>query len=211
MRRHGWSGDMPVDDEEAVRRIVAAARAEIDTSGAVSVSAVSQALGVTRQTVYRYFPTQEALLAGTAMSAVGGFLDRLAAELGSINDPTDAVVEGIAYTFEQLPHDRYLSLVMQPGKASAFTAGVTSDVAIGFGQSILRRFDVDWATAGFAGHKLDELVEFMLRILQSLILDPGRPQRKGDALTQYLREWIAPAVEARSAHSRHLPGSSNTR
>src|SRR6185437_14461417 len=123
MRRHGWSGDMPVDDDEARRRIIAAARASIDESGGVSVSAVSASLGVTRQTVYRYFPTLEALLAGTAMSAVSGFLDRLAAELGSINDPTDAVVEGIAYTFEQLPHDRYLSLVMQSGKASAFTAG----------------------------------------------------------------------------------------
>ena len=196
MRRHGWSGDMPVDDEEAVRRIVAAARAAIDDSGAVSVSAVSQALGVTRQTVYRYFPTQEALLTGTAMSAVEGFLDRLARDLGSVDDPTDAVVEGIAYTFEQLAHDRYLSLVMQPGKASAFAAGVTSDMAIGFGRSILQRFEIDWQTAGFPDQKLDELVEFMLRILQSLILDSGRPRRTGPALRQYLHEWVAPAVRA---------------
>lgn len=198
MRRHGWSGDMPVDDEDAVRRIVAAARSCIDESGGASVSAVSQALGVTRQTVYRYFPTQEALLAGAAMTAVEGFLDRLAADLGSITDPTEAVVEGIAYTVEQLPHDRYLGLVMQPGKASAFTAGVTSDVGIGFGRMILERFDIDWSTAGFADHKLDELVEFMLRILQSLILDPGRPQRTATALRVYLREWVAPAVRAHS-------------
>jgi AcrR family transcriptional regulator len=201
MRRHGWSGDMPVDDDEARSRIIAAARAAIDECGGVTVSAVSQSLGVTRQTVYRYFPTQEALLAGTAMSAVSGFLDRLAADLGSINDPTDAVVEGIAYTFEQLPHDRYLSLVMQPGKASAFTGGVTSDVAISFGLSILRRFDIAWATVGFADSKLHELVEFMLRILQSLIVDPGRPQRSGDELRRYLREWVGPAVHAHFAHS----------
>lgn len=138
---------------------------------------------------------------GTAMSAVEGFLDRLAAELGSISDPTDAVVEGIAYTVEQLASDRYLGLVMQPGKASAFTAGVTSDLAIGFGRSILQRFDVDWTTAGFAGSKLDELVEFMLRILLSLILDPGRPPRTGAALRRYLREWVAPAVLAHSVRS----------
>ncbi|GAA2550850.1 hypothetical protein GCM10010409_27250 [Mycolicibacterium diernhoferi] len=31
-------------------------------------------------------------------------------------------MEGIAYTFEQLAHDRYLGLVLQPGKAGAFTA-----------------------------------------------------------------------------------------
>ena len=65
-------------------------------------------------------------MGATALSSVDGFLNRLAAHLGSITDPTEAVVEGIAYTFEQLTHDKYLSLVLQPGKASAFTAGVTS-------------------------------------------------------------------------------------
>jgi AcrR family transcriptional regulator len=196
MRRHGWSGDIPVDDEDAVNRIIATARAAIDARGTVSVSEVAQTLGVTRQTVYRYFPTQESLLAATALSSVAAFLDRLAGQLGSITDPTKAVVEGLAYTLEQLPHDRYLGLVLQPGKASAFTAGVTSDVAIGFGRSILERFDVDWGAAGFAGHRLDELVEFMLRTLQSFILDPGRPARSGGDLRAFLNDWIAPAVRA---------------
>lgn len=209
MRRHGWSGDIPVDDEEAVRRIIDTSRSAIDTAGTVSVSAVAQALGVTRQTIYRYFPTQEALLAATAVSSVAGFLDRLAAQLGSITDPTDAVVEGIAYTIEQLPHDRYLGLVLQPGKASAFTAGVTSDIAIGFGRSILQRFDVDWAAAGFGGDvggRLDELVEFMLRILQSFIVDPGRPPRHGHALREFLDDWIAPAVRSHAgAPTPHSP------
>ena len=30
MRRHGWSGDIPADDQEAVARIIAAARSAID-------------------------------------------------------------------------------------------------------------------------------------------------------------------------------------
>lgn len=196
MRRHGWSGDIPADDEEAVARILTATRRAIDERGTVSVSQVASTLGVTRQTIYRYFPTHEALLGATALSAVEGFLDRLAAHLGSITDPTGAVVEGIAYTFEQLAHDRYLSLVFQPGKASAFTAGVTSDIAISFGRSILQRFEVDWGAAGFAGTGLDELVEVMLRTLQSLIVDPGRPPRTGAELRQFLQDWVAPAVRA---------------
>jgi AcrR family transcriptional regulator len=195
MRRHGWSGDIPVDDDEAVRRIVGAARAAIDTRGTVSVSEVATELGITRQTVYRYFPTLDALLAGTAMSAVGGFLDRLAADLQSITDPTTAVVEGIAYTLEQLPGDRYLGLVMEPGRASAFAAGVTSEESISFGRSILERFNVDWAAAGFSGQRLDELVEFMLRTLQSFILDPGGPGRHGTELRGFLHRWVAPAIQ----------------
>lgn len=196
MRRHGWSGDIPADDDEAVARIIDAARTAIDDRGTVSVSEVAQTLGVTRQTVYRYFPTQEALLGATAFSAVEGFLDRLANHLGSITDPTEAVVEGIAYTYEQIAHDKYLSLVVQPGKASALTAGVTSDMAIAFGRSILQRFEVDWAAAGFADGALDELVEVMLRMLQSLIVDPGRPARSGTKLRAFLEDWIAPSVRA---------------
>ena len=198
MRRHGWAGDIPVDDEEAVNRILDAARALIDAHGTVTVSEVAAALGVTRQTVYRYFPTLDALLVATAVSAVGGFLDRLAEDLHSITDPTAAVVEGIAYTLERLPHDRYLGLVMQPGKASAFAAGVTSEVSISFGRSILQRFNVDWTGAGFSGDRLDELVEFMLRTLQSFILDPGGPARHGADLRAFLHRWIAPAVRERS-------------
>ncbi|OBL12801.1 TetR family transcriptional regulator [Mycobacterium sp. 1245499.0] len=202
MRRHGWSGDIPADDDEAVARILTATRAAIDARGTVSVSEVASTLGVTRQTIYRYFPTHEALMGATALASVDGFLDRLAAHLGSITDPTEAVVEGIAYTFEQLAHDKYLSLVFQPGKASAFTAGVTSDQAISFGRTILRRFDVDWAAAGFADRGLDELVEVMLRMLQSLIVDPGRPTRTGPELRRFLTDWIAPSVRAHAAAER---------
>lgn len=199
MRRHGWSGDIPVDDDEAVNRIIATTRTVIDARGTVSVSEVAQTLGVTRQTIYRYFPTLEALLAATAVSSVAAFLDRLADQLGSITDPTEAVVEGLAYTSEQLPRDRYLSLVLHPGKASAFTAGVTSDLAIGFGRSILERFDVDWEAAGFVGGQLDELVEFMLRTLQSFIFDPGRQARAGRELRAFLNSWVAPAVRAHAS------------
>jgi AcrR family transcriptional regulator len=196
MRRHGWSGDIPADDDEAVARIITATRSAIEERGTVSVSEVAATLGVTRQTIYRYFPTHEALLGAAALSSVDGFLDRLAAHLGSITDPTEAVVEGIAYTFEQIGHDKYLSLVFQPGKASAFTAGVTSDVAISFGRTILQRFDVDWTAAGFVDGRLDELVEVMLRTLQSLLVDPGRPPRTGRQLRNFLEDWIAPSVRA---------------
>lgn len=202
MRRHGWSGDIPADDDEAIARILSVTRRAIDERGTVSVSEVASTLGVTRQTIYRYYPTHEALMGAAALSSVDGFLNRLAAHLGSITDPTEAVVEGIAYTFEQLAHDKYLSLVFQPGKASAFTAGVTSDMAISFGRSILQRFDVNWAAAGFAEGRLDELVEIMLRTLQSLLVDPGRPPRTGLELRRFLQDWIAPAVRAHATVER---------
>lgn len=197
MRRHGWSGDIPADDTEATARIVAAARDAIDARGTVSVSEVAQTLGITRQTVYRYYPTQEALLGATALSVVDGFLDHLAIHLASITDPTEAVVEGVAYTYEELGTDKYLGLLFQPGRAGAFATSVTSDIALTFGRSILHRFQIDWTAEGFTDQGFDELVEIMLRTLQSLIVDPGRPARGGVGLREFLGNWIAPAVRAR--------------
>jgi len=202
MRTHGWSGATPADDDEAIARILDAARRRIDQSGKdFGISDVAKDVGVTRQTVYRYFPSTEALLFATSVAEVGPFLDSLAAHVRKIHDPAEAVVEGIAHTLERLPHERYLGLLLTPGKASAFSAGVTSDMAMAFGRSIVERFEVDWASVGIVGDELDQLVEFMLRLFQSLVIDPGRPPHKGKELRAFLRRWVAPAISS-PAHSR---------
>ncbi|MGV9838046.1 TetR/AcrR family transcriptional regulator [Nocardia niigatensis] len=202
MRTHGWSGTTPVDDSEAVARILAAARAAIErTGGEFTMAEIARDLGVTRQTVYRYFSNADALLTATALAETGRFLDVLAARLDHITDPAQAVVEGIAYTLEALSTDRYLGLLLTPGRAGAFSPEVTSDSALAFGRSILERFAVDWNAAGIDDSRLDELVEHMLRTVQSFIIDPGRPPRRGTALRAYLTAWVAPALQPlRASH-----------
>jgi AcrR family transcriptional regulator len=195
MRRHGWSGALPSSDEEAIQRIIVAATRAIDQSGAdIRISDIARDLGVTRQTIYRYFPSPDALLAATALSQVGPYLERMAAHLDPIHDPAEAVVEGIAHTFEQLPHDKYLGLLLTSERATSYSASVTSDVALALGRSIVDRFNVDWDSTGITDDRRDDLVEFMLRILQSFVVDPGRPPRSGAELRDYLRQWVAPAI-----------------
>lgn len=195
MRTHGWSGAAPADDAEAVQRILAAARRALDRSGTdIGIAEVARDLGVTRQTVYRYFPSAEALLIATSLERAGHFLDVLAEHLTAIRDPAEAVVEGIAYTLEQLPNEKYISLLLTPGRTNVYSAGVTSDPARALGRSILERFDIDWARAGFDDNRLDELVEHILRIAQSFVIDPGRPPRTGAQLRAYLETWVAPAI-----------------
>jgi hypothetical protein len=58
-----------------------------------------------------------------------------------------------------------------------------------------RRADVAWSSLGFTDAELDELAEHLLRIIQSFVLDPGRPPRRAAALRAYLRRWVAPAVD----------------
>lgn len=195
MRTHGWSGSAPASDEEAIARILVAAGNAIDERGAdFSIADVARTLGVTRQTVYRYFPSTDALLVASAVHAASDFLDRVAAHLRGVTDPVEAVAEGIAIALEWLPEDKRIGLLVAPGRADVHTESVTSDVAVDFARALLRKFDVDWAGLGYTDAELDELAEHLLRIIQSFVIDPGRPPRTGEALRNYLRRWVGAAV-----------------
>lgn len=193
MRTRGWAGDIPRSDEEAVARIVAAGRRAIDECGErTNLADVARTLGVTRQTIYRYFANTDELLSAIATAATSEFLDELAASLRGIDDPGTAVVEGVALVLERLPADPYVGLMLRSERSAAFAENVTmsNGVARDFGRSILDRLDVDWSVCDAQAH--DDLLHIILRTLQSLFID--RPQVRGAELRRFLRVWIAPAV-----------------
>ncbi|MFB1294727.1 TetR/AcrR family transcriptional regulator [Mycobacterium sp. pW049] len=194
MRTHGWSGAKPASDEEAVARILEAAGKAIEERGAdFSISDVARTVGVTRQTVYRYFASTEALLVAAAVHAVDGFLERLTAHMAGITDPADAVTEAVATALEWLPREKYIGLIMVPG-GSTHIQSVTSDIALNFARDMVGRLDVEWSAEGFDEAELSQLAEHLLRIIQSFVIDPGRPPRAGGELRAYLRRWVGMAV-----------------
>jgi AcrR family transcriptional regulator len=195
MRSHGWAGNTPASDEEAIERILDTADKIIDERGsAMRIADVARALGVTRQTIYRYFPGTQALLVATAMRSADGFLDHLAAHLKGVTDPVVAVTEGVAFAVEHLAADNQVEFVLNQRHRGGQTVSIMSDTALAFGRSMLHRFDIDWEKHGFDEAGLDELNEFCLRVLRSFLIDPGRPPRSGADLRRYLTRWIGPAI-----------------
>ncbi len=200
MRTHGWAGALPLDEMAARRRLLSATRQCLADDGVkgAGIADVARAVGVTRQTVYRYFATTEELLNAAALDAVTELFDDVAAHLRAYLDATggdagDAVVEVLAYVYEHLRGDHALNRLLTPGRLSAAVTELTAPSSILLGRSLLSRFPVDWDALG-----LDqaELVEHLLRVLQSLVLDPGPPVRSGTELRAYLQRWVAPALRA---------------
>ncbi len=175
------------------RILDAAAKVIADHGADFSLSDVARTVGVTRQTVYRYFSSTDALLVAAAIHTVDGFLDRLTAHLEGIHDPATAVTETVATALEWLPREKYIGLLLTPGGA-AHVESVTSDVALRFGRDMVQRLDVDWASAGYRDADLDELAEHLLRLIQSFVIDPGRPPRRGTELRAYLSRWVGNAL-----------------
>lgn len=197
MRRHGWGGDPPADEAAARERIVEAGIRCVERDGAMeaSLSDIAAELEVTRQTVYRYFPSTESLFVALAERSAGEFVDRVARHVGPIEDPVEALVETLAFGIESVPGERYIALLLRLG--DAFAQGIISPVAMAFGLRLLRQLDVDWAALGYGDDDLEELVEVMLRLIQSLALTPGTPRghpRSGTELRRFLRRWFGPTI-----------------
>ncbi len=185
----GWQGNPPADDDDARARIVASAVRCVHRFGAnrTTLADVATDLGVTRQTVYRLFPSTEALLVAAGRVVADDFVELLRAHVKHIEDPVELVVEALAFTIEHLREHTYLGLFL--ADAGPRQRGVTSPYSRAFGANILRTSAVAWDEP-----LLEDLAEFMLRIVTSFLVDPGRPPRSSVQLRTFLREFLGPAV-----------------
>ncbi|PXX71698.1 TetR family transcriptional regulator [Nocardia tenerifensis] len=201
-RRRGWGGSPPTDDEDARRRIVATAVELIGQTGtAIGIADVADALGVIRQTVYRYFPSAEALMSAAAIASVDGFLQRLTAHVAGLEDPVDAMTEGVVYTLAEVPRTPHLGILLSSSYSNIDPDSLTSAQAQAFGMTMIRRFDVDWERHGYDDAALRELVEYVLRTMHSFFVSPGNPPRTEDELRAYLRRWMGAAIAAQREFS----------
>jgi AcrR family transcriptional regulator len=195
MRSRGWAGSTPSTDEEAISRILSAVDEEVAEHGAaIRLADVARRLGVTRQTVYRYFPNADALLIASAMRAVNGFIDQVADHVNGVNDPVAAVVECVSFGVENLSGDPQLEGLLTGRDGGEAATSLTSDTAISFCLTAFHRFNVDWELHGFDTTALRELAEMTLRTVQSLLTDPGQTPRKGLALRSFIARWLGPAI-----------------
>lgn len=195
MRSRGWAGSTPSSDEDAISRILSAVDEEVAEHGtAIRIADVARRVGVTRQTVYRYFPNADALLIASAMRAVNGFIDQVADHVSGLNDPVTAVVESVSFGVENLTGDPQLERLLTRRDEGEAVTSLTSDTAITFCLSVFHRFDVDWKLHGFDTTELAQLAEMTLRTIQSLLTDPGQPAREGPALRRFVAQWLGPAI-----------------
>lgn len=196
-RRRGWGGDPPQTDDEATLRIVTAAVDLVSATGAaISLADVANSLGIIRQTVYRYFPTSDALMHAVAMASVDAFLDRLAAQVRGIHDPAEAITEGTLFTLDEVTRTPHLGILLSESYPHNHSEALTSQEARAIGMRMVDRFDVDWAAHGYDEDSLHELVEFTLRTMLSFFVAPNDANRSPAQLRDFLRRWLGGAVAA---------------
>lgn len=159
------------------------------------MSEVANELGISRPTVYRHFPSTDDLLSAVGQFAMEEFSEQMLEHLLEITDPAEWIVEGIAIPIEWLPTRRHLVVLLDAGRPDLFAQGFTSSVAVEMTLRVFQRSSIDWHAVGFSDQEIDELIHLMLRLISSMMIDPPEPRYSQSELRQYLRRWIAPAVD----------------
>jgi AcrR family transcriptional regulator len=197
VRTHGWSGELPVDEDQARGRILAVTRALITEGGAPGIAEVARAVGVSRPTVYRYFGTTEALLDAASLDAITDLVEQLSEHVEHFVrspqvDHADVLVDVVVWVLGRLREDPVLARLVTPGRLDATLRNLTAASSISLGQELLNRMPIDWTALGLPVELRAELVEHLLRMLQSLVLDPA--DRSPAQQRAYLDRWLAPAL-----------------
>ena len=203
MGHHGWQGNPPRTEDEARRRIVAAAATCVEKFGPAktTLSDVANELGVTRQTVYRYYANLAELLGAVAQAGLEDFVDRMQRHLSTFSTPAEAAIESIVFAVRAIPQERHIGALFQAGETDVFSRDVTSSTAVAVGADILRRIPVDWSEVGVDDDELDGLAEILMRLFVSFLQYPADPPRSDDELRALVRRWLGPALQAPPRHA----------
>lgn len=188
-RRGAWKGAVPESSTAARQHLLAVAQECIERHGfsKVTLSDVATAAGVTRPTVYRHFGSADQLFNAAAVTASGGYLERLRTRVMRLDDPVERVVETMVISISEIPDDPYLKELFQMRDA----VSVHAETQNAFVSSELRLYFGDhWKGDDQA---LDELAEILLRLLKSFLDDPG-PERDVAELRRYVSRWIVPML-----------------
>ena len=153
-------------------------------------------LGITRPTIYRHFGSTDELLAAAAEIALDHWTARIGRMAVRLEDATDFLVEAVAYLIEKLPHEPLLATMLETDRTRVMSRQMVMPAAVRRSREMLENTRIDWASAGFGGSRMDDLVEFLLRMIQSMVIAPPDPPRDPVALREYLRLWIGPAMAA---------------
>jgi AcrR family transcriptional regulator len=195
--------DAPSTDE-TTERILGAALAQAEDFGLrrFTMDDVARRTGVSRVTVYRYFPRKDQLLDAILMVELRRFLRRLDRAVRDEPGPVEKVVEGLVFSMTYLRGHRLLQRLLRtepelllphltldggPAIAAAreFVARHTRE-AIAAGDLALREEDID-------GH-----AELLVRIALSFVIAPQSviDIDDPDVIRDFTRRYLEPVIAA---------------
>lgn len=164
-----------------------------------SLNDIAKQAGVTRPTVYSYFPNRNDVIRTALLQSGYSFAKRLKDHLQLFSNSADRLLESVIFSLEELPKEPYLALLSE---SKADISGYINQDALSDseGQAIcLDLFVMIFADSKISDDDLIEVMEFTVRLVLSLLMMPGPIKRDSQQLRRFLQNRLLPAVMYRPA------------
>ncbi|MDL9935324.1 TetR/AcrR family transcriptional regulator [Gordonia sp. ABSL1-1] len=153
----------------------------------ITIAAVAERAGVSRQTVYSIFGSREDLVAQAVSQVALAALDDIKTQASKTENVTDFVVEVIVAGRSFARSSPVLVAMLRGGDGNPlFDPGVVGRAKI-ISEQFLSPIHDQLA-------RPDDVAEIMVHLALSLILFDD-PERRDDDLRDFLRRWLGPALQ----------------
>ena len=203
MAKLRWGDEAPSGAGEARRRLIDAAEACIDRLGLAKTTLedVATEANVSRATIYRYFRGRDELVLEVLLRELDRTPDDdVAALVATVQTPeqlADLVVGTSEALLERIRTTPKLQLLLttEVGGVTATLAGASRALFRGHADD-LRPHLADLRSRGLVrvDVELDELAEWILRVILSLLTVEGPGPRTPDEERRFLRAFLVPAL-----------------
>ncbi|HVX70237.1 MAG TPA: TetR family transcriptional regulator [Mycobacteriales bacterium] len=161
-----------------------------------TVEDVARLAGISRATVYRYFPGgRDEIVLAALLASANEFLPQLPARLRTARSLGDSIVELIVSAVDWMRSEPWRAALLAAPLSRALSA---ADAAAPYAlcSAFIEPYFAAARDAGLVRSQvgLDDAVEFVVRIIHSLLVVPGHQDRDDGMLRRYVRTFVVPAL-----------------
>ncbi|WP_275081222.1 TetR/AcrR family transcriptional regulator [Mycolicibacterium pyrenivorans] len=194
-----WGDATPAQSRDVARdRLLDAAETCLQGKGlsGTTMDDIASRAGVSRATVYRYFPSREAVVSGVIVRAAERYLHRISGRISAHCDLGSAILDFVAVTVRAARREPIIGLLFGSDDelAGVGLAEGTSVALFELVAEFLRPvFAAHWDQLE-AGVSVDDAAEWILRTILSLLSVRGPRHRSPEGVDAFLRRFLLPAL-----------------
>lgn len=207
MSSTAWKGKRPKNEEEAKQLLLEATLKLVKKCGdlkKVTISRVAKEVGVTRRTVYKYFPSADDLLLYASAHIGGALLKKIYVQAMKLESFEDRMLESMVFLVKEIPKhpEIYRNFDVHTLSGGVNIDGALAEEALNYTYLMLRAVfpedqempDETW---------LRELAEHMVRLLFAVLVAPSPRLKTQKQVRSYFQRWLIPVI-----HTHLIEGTS---
>ena len=153
---------------------------------------IAKEAGVTRPTVYSYFPNKTDVIRSALLQSGYNLGERMLTHMNKFERTEDRLIESVLFALEELPKEPFLAVITQAGLSAYINEDALSDRE---GAAIrLLLFKEIYKNTPVEEAELREITELASRLTLSLLMIKGPEERNRKQQREFLQRRLIPSA-----------------